>query len=81
LAKIKENMGNFKQFTVSFVQKGMEIKISRNDLIENYHHIMTMLTEVMKVVSEKSLEQWTSTKTKTVNLYNAVLNRIKDKEI
>lgn len=74
-------MGNFKQFTVSFVQKGMEIKISRNDLIENYHHIMTMLTEVMKVVSEKSLEQWTSTKTKTVNLYNAVLNRIKDKEI
>jgi hypothetical protein len=29
LAKIKENFGNIKQMTINFVQKGLEIKISK----------------------------------------------------
>jgi len=81
MEKIKENFGSIKQFTVNFVQKGLEIKISKKDLAENYHIIMTMLTELLKNVSTKSIEQWTETKTKTMNLYHTVLNRIKEKEI
>lgn len=69
-----------KQFTVSFVQKGMEIKISKEDLVENYHHIMEKLSELMKDAGEKSVSQWTETKTKTVDLYQTVLRRIKEKE-
>jgi len=29
LEKVKEKLGSFKHFTISFVQKGMEIKVSR----------------------------------------------------
>jgi len=64
---------------VNFVQKGLEIKISKKDLVENYHNIMNMLTEMLKGVSEKSIEQWAQTKTRTVNLYSSVLERIKEK--
>lgn len=79
LEKVKENLGSFKQFTINFVQKGMEIKISRQDLLENYHHVMEKLSELLKEVSSKSAEQWTSTKTKTLDLYRSVLTRIKEK--
>ena len=78
--QLKENFGCLKQFTVSFVKKGMEIKISKEDLCENYHNIMEKLSELMKEVGEKSKTQWTETKTKTVDLYQTVLRRIKEKE-
>ena len=58
----------------------MEIKISKEDLVENYHHIMEKLSELMKDVGEKGVSQWTETKTKTVDLYQTVLRRIKEKE-
>ncbi len=41
---------------------------------------MEKMTEIMKGVSEKSVEQWAETKTKTLDLYNSVINRIKEKE-
>lgn len=80
LEKVKENLGSFKQFTINFVQKGMEIKISRQDLIENYHHVMEKLSDIIQEVSSKSVEQWATTKTKTIDLYRSVLARIKEKE-
>ena len=46
--KVKDKFGCLKQFTVSFVQKGMEIKISKKDLTGNYHLIMEKLAELMK---------------------------------
>ena len=55
IEKIKENFGSIKQFTLNFVQKGLEIKISKKDLAENYHNIMKMLTEILKDVSTKSI--------------------------
>ena len=58
----------------------MEIKISKKDLVENYHHIMEKLSELMKDAGEKGVSQWTETKTKTVDLYQTVLRRIKEKE-
>ena len=78
--QLKKKFGSLKEFTVSFVKKGMEIKISKEDLCQNYHLIMEKMTELMKEVGEKSKTQWTETKTKTVDLYQTVLRRIKEKE-
>lgn len=39
------------------------------------------MTRIIQGVSIKSLEQWNDTKSKTLNLYHTVLNRIKEKEI
>ena len=41
---MKDKFGCLKQFTVSFVKKGMEIEISKQDLVENYHHIMEKMS-------------------------------------
>ena len=77
---LKEKLSCLKQFTVNFAKKGMEIKISKKDLIENYHHIMEKLPELMKEAGEKSVSQWSETKNKTIDLYQKVLRRIKEKE-
>ena len=81
LARFGENINSFKQLTVQFVQKGMEIKISKRELFENYNTVVEKLTRVVQGVSSKSMEQWNDTKTKTINLYQKILNRIKEKEI
>ena len=78
--KVKEKFGCLKQFTISFVQKKMEIKISREELVQNYHQIMTKLSELMKEAGVKGAEQISSTKNKTIDLYQNVLRRIKEKE-
>lgn len=78
--QLKEKLSCLKQFTVNFAKKGMEIQISKDDLIENYHHIMEKLPELMKEAGHKGASQWSETKTKTINLYEKVLNRIKEKE-
>ena len=77
---LKEKFGCLKQLTVSFVQKKMEIKMSRQDFAENFHAIMTNLSELMKEAGFKSKEQLSLTKEKTVDLYQSVLKRIKQKE-
>jgi hypothetical protein len=81
LARVGQNLSSFRQLTVSFVQKGMEIQISKRDLFENYHTVVEKITEIVKGVSSKGIEQWNDTKSKTMNLYHTVLNRIKEKEI
>jgi 7-cyano-7-deazaguanine synthase in queuosine biosynthesis len=43
--------------------------------------VVEKLAEIIRGVSTKSIEQWNDTKSKTVNLYHTVLNRIKEKEI
>ena len=78
--ELKEKLSCLKQFTVNFAKKGMEIRISKEDLIDNYHHIMEKLPELMKEAGEKSATQWSETKSKTINLYQQVLRRIKEKE-
>ncbi len=57
----------------------MEIKVSKKDLYENYHTVVDKLQEVIQGVSTKGVEKWEGAKTTTVNLYNSVLNRIKQK--
>lgn len=58
MESVKEKFGCLKQFTISFVQKGMEIKVSKEDLSDNYHHIMEKLAELMKEAGQKSTVQW-----------------------
>jgi len=81
MKRVSTNIDSFKQFTISFVKKGMEIKISKKDLHQNFTTVSDKLVEIVKGVSEKSKEQWVEAKTKTMNLYNSVLTRIKEKEI
>ena len=54
---MKENFGSLKQLTVNYVQKGLEIKVSKKDLAQNYNHIMNILAGILKDVSNKSFEQ------------------------
>jgi ElaB/YqjD/DUF883 family membrane-anchored ribosome-binding protein len=58
----------------------MEIKVNKEDLVNNYHKIMSKLSELMQEVGEKGAEQWSETKNKTVDLYQTVLRRIREKE-
>lgn len=57
----------------------MEIKVSKKDLYENYQTVVEKLQEVIEGVSNKGVEKWEGAKTTTVNLYNTVLNRIRQK--
>lgn len=81
LDKFKENLGEFKQFTINFYNKGLEVKISRDDLTQNYRHVVEKISEIMKDANEKRVTQWTVAKTRTASLYQTVLNRIKEKEV
>jgi ElaB/YqjD/DUF883 family membrane-anchored ribosome-binding protein len=58
----------------------MEIKINKEDLMNNYQKIMSKLSELMSEVGEKGAEHWFETKNKTVDLYQTVLRRIREKE-
>jgi hypothetical protein len=55
LARVGENINSFKQLTVQFVQKGMEIKISKRELFENYNNVVEKLTRIVQGVSTKSI--------------------------
>ena len=79
MAKIKENFGNFKQLTIKIVQKGLEIKISKKDLYENYVLVLEKISFAVNDVQKKGKEEWIETKSKTLNLYKTILNRIKEK--
>ena len=81
MQKIKSNMNSFKNLTVNFVQKGFEVKMEKKEFFQNFMLIYEKLSIVMKEMSTKSIEQWTETKTKTMNLYNSIVKRIKEKEV
>lgn len=81
IGKIEANMESFKQLTVKFVQKGLEIKISKKELFENYQSIILKLSEILNDIKDKGKTQIIEAKTKTVNLYKEILNKIKEKEI
>jgi hypothetical protein len=62
------------------VQKGMEIKIAKKDLYENYKLLIEQLSLGLKEVGRKGKEEYFQKREKTMILYNTVLNRIKEKE-
>ena len=80
LAKIKESYGFLKQVGIKFVQRGMEIKFTKKDLLDNYHCIMQKTSVFAQEVKAISTQACVETKGQAVDLYESVLNRIKEKE-
>jgi hypothetical protein len=66
---------------VKVVQKGLEIKIDGKSLRENYDIFAIRFLDVMKSMKERGTENIVSAKQRSINLYNEVINRIKQKEI
>jgi hypothetical protein len=80
-AKIADSIQTFKEMKVKVVQKGLEIKVDGKSLRENYDIFAIKFLDVMKSMKEKGTENIVSAKQRSINLYNEVINRIKQKEI
>lgn len=63
------------------VKKGLEIKVDKKSLYENYEIFSLKVLEMMRDMREKGTEKIVSAKQKTTRLYQSVLNRIREKEI
>lgn len=63
------------------VKKGLEIKVDKKSLYENYEMFSLKVFEMIREMREKGTEKIVSAKQKTTQLYQSVLNRIREKEI
>ena len=63
------------------VKKGLEIKVDKKSLYENYEMFSLKIFEMIREMREKGTEKIVSAKQKTTQLYQSVLNRIREKEI
>lgn len=53
IEKINSGMENFKQLTVKVVRKGLEIKVDKRSLYENYETFSLKLLELIREMREK----------------------------
>lgn len=79
--KVLEGIDSFRDFTVRVVNKGLEIRVDRKSLVENYDQFALKFLEIVKEVREKSEENITQIKNKSKDLYKEVVNRIRAKEL
>lgn len=73
-------MGKFddvKRMTVSVVQKGLEIKVDRKSLIENYDKFTGKFLETVRNMKEMGEGNIEEVKKKSRNLYEDVIRRIR----
>ena len=70
-------MENFKEFTVKVVKKGLEIKVDKQSLYQNYELFSLKVLQVIREMREKGAERIVSVKQKTSEMYRNVLNRIR----
>lgn len=63
--------------TVSVVQKGLEIKVDRKSLIENFDKFTGKFLESIKSVKEMSEGNIEEVKKKSRSMYEEVLRRIR----
>lgn len=52
--KVFEGISSFKKFTVQVVNKGLEIRVDRESLVENYDKFAVNFLEMIKEVKDKS---------------------------
>lgn len=71
----------FKEFTVRAVNRGLEIRVDRKSLVENYDLFAVKLLEIVKEVREKGEENITQIKKRSKDLYKEVVSRIRAKEL
>jgi hypothetical protein len=72
-------MENFKEMTVKVVKRGLEIKVDKKSLYENYEVFSAKLLEIIREMREKGAQQIITAKQKSTELYQSVLNRIREK--
>lgn len=70
-------MENFKELTVKVVKKGLEIKVDKQSLYQNYEVFSLKVLQIIREMREKGAERIVSVKQKTNEMYRNVLNRIR----
>lgn len=80
-SKISEGIKTFKDLKVKVVQKGLEIKVDGQSLRQNYQQFAIKFLDVVKSMKLKSAENIVSAKQRSINMYNEIINRIKEKEV
>jgi hypothetical protein len=78
--KVFEGIDLFKKLTVTVVKKGLEIRVDRQSLIENYDKFAVNVLELIREVLEKSEGNIHSFKKKSKDLYLDVVKKIRAKE-
>lgn len=53
---VLEGIDSFKDFTIKIVNKGLEIRVDRKSLVENYDQFAVKFLEVVKEIREKGEE-------------------------
>lgn len=56
---VLEGIDSFKDFTIKIVNKGLEIRVDRKSLVENYDQFAVKFLEVVKEIREKGEENVT----------------------
>lgn len=79
--RLFEGIDSFKRLTVQAVNKGLEVRVDRQFLVENFDKVALNLTQVLKEVKEKSEGNIVEIKKKSKDLYKTVLERIRAKEL
>lgn len=62
MQKITSGMENFRDLTVKVVKKGLEIKVDRKSLYENYEIFSLRVLELMREMREKGTQRIISVK-------------------
>lgn len=70
-------MENFKELTVKVVKKGLEIKVDKESLYQNYELFSLKVLQVIRDMREKGAERIVSARQKTSEMYRNVMNRIR----
>lgn len=79
--KVFEGIDQFKRFTVKVVSTGLEIRVDKESLMENYDKFAVNFLELVKEMREKSECNIGEVKKKSKDLYNEVISRIRAKEL
>lgn len=79
--RLFEGIDSFKRLTVQAVNKGLEVRVDRQFLVENFDKVALNLTQVLKEVKEKSEGNIVEIKKKSKDLYKTILERIRAKEL
>lgn len=77
--KVFEGIDLFKKFTIKIVNRGMEIRVDRQSLMENYDKFAVHLLELIKEVREKGEDNIGEIKKKSRDLYKEVVSRVRAK--
>ena len=59
----------------------MELRVKKDEFVGNFYGAIEKFGSIVGEVREKGAEKWECTRKETVDMYEAVMRRIKEKEI